>query len=282
MRIDKYNAPEQDQRPESGSPQATLAGIQPRRLLIALALLLVVLTVVVVNTRDFWFGSDETADSDSTSSEDSSNANSAAPLTSKTSQTRPAQTAKSTRAAKPPTKPAESKVTHEGIATPQSPVVATNRVVLPPLDVEVIAGDTRRTSHSGNNLAIQQIPSDSNRAAALNTSAATMSTNAGERERISSLGAPELRQTLDSNYPLLGEHARVQGSVVLEAIIGADGVIEGLRVISGPSILSTAAQQAVRQWHFKPYLENGQPVETKARITVNFTIRISDNSPAIS
>jgi periplasmic protein TonB len=70
---------------------------------------------------------------------------------------------------------------------------------------------------------------------------------------------------------------RVQGSVVLQAVVGTDGTIEDLRVLSGPSILITAAQQAVRQWRFKPYLQNGQPVETKARITVNFSIRISDN-----
>ena len=37
-------------------------------------------------------------------------------------------------------------------------------------------------------------------------------------------------------------------------------------------ILATAAREAVKQWHFKPYLQNGQPVETQARITVNFTI----------
>jgi protein TonB len=69
----------------------------------------------------------------------------------------------------------------------------------------------------------------------------------------------------------------VQGSVVLQAIIGVDGNIENLRVLSGPTVLSLAAQQAVRQWHFKPYLQNGQPVETKSRITVNFSIRISNN-----
>jgi protein TonB len=63
----------------------------------------------------------------------------------------------------------------------------------------------------------------------------------------------------------------------LQAIVGADGNIENLRVVSGPSILSSAAQQAVREWRFKPYLQNGQAVETKARITVNFSIRVSDN-----
>jgi protein TonB len=64
---------------------------------------------------------------------------------------------------------------------------------------------------------------------------------------------------------------------VLQAVVGTDGSIESLRILSGPAILTTAAQQAVRQWRFKPYLQNGQPVETKARITVNFSIQISDN-----
>jgi len=43
-------------------------------------------------------------------------------------------------------------------------------------------------------------------------------------------------------------------------------------VLSGPAILSAAAREAVKQWRFKPYLQAGQPVETEARITVNFTI----------
>jgi protein TonB len=86
-----------------------------------------------------------------------------------------------------------------------------------------------------------------------------------------------MRQTVDATYPLLGQHMRVQGSVVLQALVGTDGNIENLRVLSGPAILTAAAQQAVRQWRFKPYLQNGQPVETKARITVNFSIKIADD-----
>jgi protein TonB len=60
--------------------------------------------------------------------------------------------------------------------------------------------------------------------------------------------------------------------VILEALIGKNGNIQNLRVLSGPAILSDAARDAVKQWHFKPYLMAGQPVETQARITVNFTI----------
>jgi len=70
----------------------------------------------------------------------------------------------------------------------------------------------------------------------------------------------------------------VQGSVVLQAVIGADGIIQDLHVLSGPAILAAAAQQAVREWHFKPVLQNGSPVETQAKITVNFTIKIADGS----
>jgi hypothetical protein len=49
-------------------------------------------------------------------------------------------------------------------------------------------------------------------------------------------------------------------------------------VLSGPAILASAAQQAVREWRFKPMLQNGQAVESKAKITVNFTIKVADSS----
>ena len=74
------------------------------------------------------------------------------------------------------------------------------------------------------------------------------------------------------NYPLLARQMKVQGSVILQALIGKDGIIQNLRVVSGPHILSSAAQDAVRQWHFKPHFEGDEAVETQAKITVNFTI----------
>jgi len=73
-------------------------------------------------------------------------------------------------------------------------------------------------------------------------------------------------------YPVLAKQMKVQGAVVLQALIGREGSIQDLHVVTGPAILAAAAQEAVRQWHFKPYLQNGQAVETEARITVNFTI----------
>jgi protein TonB len=249
-------------------------------LLIALSLLLVALVVVLVKDREFWFGSEQTVESGAAPETIAKTNSAAAPA--KAAPAPVARTAaKNHVAPKPSTQPAvavPSKADADtASANSAAPVVATKRIVLPPLDVEVVAGDSHRTVRPGSNVAKVQIPGDSNRASAAATQVASLPANAAERERLSSVSVPELRQTVDTTYPLLGQHARVQGSVVLQAVIGADGVIENLRVLSGPSILATAAQQAVRQWRFKPYLQNGQPVETKTTITVNFSIRVADN-----
>jgi TonB family protein len=274
---------------ERAGSEAGLAKQQALRLLIALTLLVVALAVVVVRNREFWFGSDEAFESGTAGSESIRKADSAA-VPAKTGQTPAARTttAKNHVAPKTSSLAAVTEPVQKDAASPapaDSPVVATNRAVLPPLDVEVVAGDTHRTVHPGSNVAKVEIPGDSNRSS-VTTLVTSLPTNAAQRERLTSASAsesvPELRQTVDATYPLLGQHTRVQGSVVLQAVIGADGTIEDLRVLSGPAILSTAAQQAVRQWRFKPYLQNGQAVETKARITVNFSIRISDNSAKTS
>ena len=73
-------------------------------------------------------------------------------------------------------------------------------------------------------------------------------------------------------YPLLARQMKVQGSVILQALIGRDGLIQDLRVLSGPPILANAAEEAVKQWHFKPHYLGADAVETQAKITVNFTI----------
>ncbi len=69
--------------------------------------------------------------------------------------------------------------------------------------------------------------------------------------------------------------------MLLQALIAADGAVEELRVISGPTILVSAARQAVQQWRFKPYLLNGKPVETFARVTVNFAIDVSNTEARV-
>ena len=74
------------------------------------------------------------------------------------------------------------------------------------------------------------------------------------------------------SYPPLAKSARIQGAVVLQAVIGKDGSIQNLRMISGHPMLAPAAIEAVKQWKYKPYFLNGEPVEVDTQITVNFTL----------
>ncbi len=73
-------------------------------------------------------------------------------------------------------------------------------------------------------------------------------------------------------YPALARQARIQGTVVLQAVIGKDGSIQGLKVVSGHPMLAPAALEAVKQWRYKPYYLNGEPVEVDTTINVNFTL----------
>ncbi|MBV9340366.1 MAG: TonB family protein [Acidobacteria bacterium] len=74
-------------------------------------------------------------------------------------------------------------------------------------------------------------------------------------------------------YPQMAKIARVQGPVVLAAIIGKDGTIQNLHVLSTASpLLNQAALDAVKQWRYRPYILNGEPVEVDTQITVNFTL----------
>ena len=73
-------------------------------------------------------------------------------------------------------------------------------------------------------------------------------------------------------YPPLARQARIQGSVVLHAIIDKDGKVAELQVVSGHPLLVQAALDAVKQWLYKPTLLNGDPVEVDTTITVTFTM----------
>jgi periplasmic protein TonB len=73
-------------------------------------------------------------------------------------------------------------------------------------------------------------------------------------------------------YPPLARQARIQGNVVLHAIIDKDGKVAQLEVISGHPLLVQSALDAVRQWLYKPTLLNGDPVEVDTTITVSFTL----------
>jgi len=75
---------------------------------------------------------------------------------------------------------------------------------------------------------------------------------------------------VDPQYPQMAKIAHVQGDVVLQATISKQGAIENLRAVSGPPLLIQVAMDAVRQWRYKPYELNSEPVEVETTVTVRF------------
>ncbi len=294
---------ELNQRPNGGSQgPAAKSGKQTRRLLLALLLLVVAFAAVVVRDHEFWFTSEQPSDADATEQEiPAQTAQKSAPAVTNPAPATPATTpaaapkrqlpvAKNLATPKPDVKAAQKSETKAATKTetkPEAkteakpadvPAVAANRTAVAPLDVEIVAGDTHKTLRPGSNALKVEIL----KSGAASHSTFAGATSASEREHVATEGVAPTNVAVTTVYPALAQQMRVQGSVVLQAFIGADGTIQNLRVLSGPAILASAAQQAVREWHFKPYLQNGQAVETKATITVNFTIRVGDSSPKIS
>ncbi len=74
-------------------------------------------------------------------------------------------------------------------------------------------------------------------------------------------------------YPPLAKQARIQGVVVMTAGIDKGGNVQNLQVVIGHPLLAPAAIEAVKQWRYKPFLLNGQPVEVETTVTVNFHVR---------
>jgi len=235
------------------------AGKYRRRMLLALMLLLTALVVMLVKDRSFWFGAEETA------AVDESPSTMEPPVAAVPNQ--------ATQIAPPIAVPTVSATKHEAAKHRVQPsaegttIVATDRGVLPQLEVEVVNGKTHHKVQADANAVKVDMQSD-----AFARELAPVS-NAAQRTQIDA----EKTQPTQPSYPSLAGQMKVQGSVLLQALVGADGVIQEVRVISGPAILSSAAREAAMQWRFKPYLQNGKPVETQARITVNFVIKVWDD-----
>src|SRR5450631_175294 len=93
------------------------------------------------------------------------------------------------------------------------------------------------------------------------------------RVRVSSgVSTGLLIRKVQPNYPQLAKQARIQGAVVLQAEISKDGTIQNLQLISGHPMLAPAAIEAVKQWRYKPYLLNGEPVAVETQVVVNFSL----------
>jgi periplasmic protein TonB len=235
------------------------AEVQRKRMLIALGILLVALVAVVLKDWDFWFPSRAEVQEATYHSRSKVVPPAPAPL------------------------PSTSAHEHKSVksATPAVPAAGdapfsatTERAALPPLQVEVVAGN-RHINLPAKSTAIHlDVDSGATSSASAAPAAPTpgVTVNAGDRVELSPQTAQNVTVSVPPDYPLLARQMKVQGAVSLQALISREGTIQELQILSGPGILAAAAREAVKQWHFKPYLLNGQPVETQARITVNFTI----------
>jgi protein TonB len=90
--------------------------------------------------------------------------------------------------------------------------------------------------------------------------------------RVSSISEGNLTRKVQPAYPPLARSARIHGMVVLQAVISKEGMIENLKVLTGHPMLVGAAVDAVRQWRYRPYVLNHEPVEVETQITVNFSL----------
>jgi TonB family protein len=221
-------------------------------MLIALGVLLVALMAVILKDWDFWFPPKAEVQE--------------ATAPSRRTTTAVATTTVPTPAVhdRKPVKPADK-------TAAESPLTArAERTVLPPLQVEVVAGNRRTSVPAKSNAIHLDLGTEAAPPAAKPGSGAVVS--AADRVQLSPQAAQSVSVSVPPDYPLLARQMRVQGAVNLQALISRDGTIQELQILSGPAILAAAAREAVRQWRFKPYYQNGAPIETQARITVNFTI----------
>jgi TonB family protein len=257
---------------------------QRRMMVIALVLLIVALGFVLFRDRDFWFPDTQDAmDAEAPASESAgATANTPTPGVAKATTPTVAPKHNRTALAEPARNVASSAAT-------DPPGAQIQRTVLPPLEVEVVAGDAHRTVRPGSNSvhvdlqpgssqastsqpgSIQPEIADVPETGAAPATAANL-TKASERAEVSADASQLVTHSVRPGYPMLARQMKVQGSVILQALISRDGAIQDLHVMSGPPILAGAAREAVKQWRFKPHYLGAEAVETQAKITVNFTI----------
>jgi periplasmic protein TonB len=90
--------------------------------------------------------------------------------------------------------------------------------------------------------------------------------------RTSSILEGSLIRRVQPVYPPLARSARIQGSVILAALISKEGIMVTLHALSGHPMLVPAAIDAVSQWRYRPYILNREPIEVETQITVNFLL----------
>jgi protein TonB len=251
-----------------GTPPAPRTEVkQRRRMLLAMAVLLAAVVIVFIKDRQLWFSSGAGPEI---------NNQSVAPPPPGPAPSLPAAEVVAPAVTPPATtkKRSTPPASSPAVNAPAAPMVtATDRAVLPPLEVEVVAGNRHQAlaaSNSSVKVEMQAAPAPGTTQPT--SPAPSPASNSDAHVSLSQDTSARVTRTVEPSYPLLAKQMKVQGAVVLQALIDKTGNIQDLHVVSGPTILAAAAREAVKQWHFKPYFQAGQAVETEARITVNFTI----------
>lgn len=267
------------------SAEAAAQDRQRRRMLVALALLIVALIVVLIRDRQLLLSSSQPSEPIAT--EQPAPVSTVAPTIN--TPIAPAPTVQEQLPTPPVAVKAKSKKLKGKKAVAPAPpaevspatggpvITATNRTVLPPLEMEVVAGNQHRpVSPSNNSVKVDMESSASapppNPAPPVDAGGPSTVPETSPQVTVPAATAERVTHSVRPEYPLLAKQMKVQGAVVLQALIDRAGRIQELHVVTGPAILASAAQEAVKQWRFKPYYQQGQAVETEARITVNFTI----------
>jgi TonB family protein len=140
------------------------------------------------------------------------------------------------------------------------------------VSLQAFGTDSVAEAHrSGGKTPIRLVERNSN----FSSKAPFMSYGLGKSRRVtlsSGVMAANLLESHPPSYPRLASMARVQGPVVLQAIVSGRGTVESVHVIKGPHLLRGAASDALLKWRFRPYLANGKPAEVATIVTIDFAL----------
>jgi TonB family protein len=230
---------------------------QSKRMLVALALLLVAIGVVAYRDRQFLFEAEP--------SQKQTTTRPAVPQT-----TTESTVIDETKSVTPSVTVSETTVQKTAVTNPPAAPVRAVPQQNQAQKFEAVPVKAARSSVTG------KATAPATKHPNVNGSAAALTAQAAQRTRMAEITVQQPETAL---YPRLDQRTKVEGSVELQALVGTDGTIQELHVVRGPAVLGSAAREAVLQWKFKPFTQNGVAVETYARITVNFTIKVVDGSP---
>ena len=135
----------------------------------------------------------------------------------------------------------------------------------PPVDLGGVGVENGTGTHATLNAVMNSI-------ASAMSSVAPPKPTVTHRPLLSHMMEGNLIYRVEPRYPPLAIQARIQGDVVLQAMISRSGMIENLQLVSGHPMLVRAAMDAVRQWRYRPYILNDEPIEVETQVTVKFVL----------